>query len=116
MPAVGTWAGIVVGNSPVDQIGVFRCPAAGAGVCLWIVDSNGNGSWEPSDNVFSFGLAGDSPVVGNWNGNGQKRIGVFRNGQWIVDTNGNGTFDATDQVYSFGLPGDKPVVGFWTVL
>lgn len=114
LPVVGNWAGIVVGNAPVDQIGVFRCPAAG--VCQWIVDSNGNGSWQPTDNVFAFGVAGDTPVVGNWNGNGQRRIGVFRNGQWITDTNGNGSFDAADQVFNFGLPGDKPVVGFWTVL
>jgi hypothetical protein len=110
-PAVGTWAGVVSGSAPVDQIGVYR----GAGI--WIVDSNGDGAFEPSDAQFSFGLAGDIPVVGNWNGNDSKRIGVFRpsTGQWILDVNGNGGFDVTDTVVNFGLPGDKPVVGFWTM-
>jgi len=74
-----------------------------------------------STGVYSFGLTGDIPVVGNWNGNGTKRIGIFRNnatglGTWYVDTNGNHTFEpAGDQIFSFGLNGDQPVVGFWTL-
>ena len=118
-PAVGNWAGIVSGGgSPVDQIGIVRC---GAGPCFWSVDLNGDGVFQVNEqNVFNFGLTGDIPVVGNWNGNGttsRKRIGVFRpaTGQWVFDTNGNGQFDVTDQFVSFGLPGDLPVVGFWTM-
>jgi hypothetical protein len=85
------------------------------------VDLNGDGVFQVNEqNVFNFGLTGDIPVVGNWNGNGttsRKRIGVFRpaTGQWVFDTNGNGQFDLTDQFVSFGLPGDLPVVGFWTM-
>jgi len=70
--------------------------------------------------------AGDVPVIGNWNGNGKLRMGIFRSsiGRWFVDTNGNGVYDpGVDQVFSFGLPAaanpggvaDQPVVGFWTM-
>ena len=109
-PVVNNWTG----TSRADQIGVFRCP--GVGVCSWIVDSNGDGVFQVTDAVYSYGLIGDIPVVGDWNDNGQrKRIGVFRNGTWILDTNGNNTFDVFDLQASFGLSGDLPVVGKWTI-
>ena len=120
-PAIGNWAPASL-STPVDQIGIFRCPAAG--VCQWVVESLGLTGistsipvsvFSPADQVFNFGLTGDLPVVGNWNANGRKRIGVYRGGQWFVDTNGNGAFDpAGDQIFNFGLPGDQPVVGFFT--
>ena len=127
-PAAGTWK---AAPSTADQVGVYR-PATGQ----WIVDSAGNtgGSalevYSPSDAVFTFNapggfMAGDIAVVGNWNGNGQKRIGIFRssNGQWYLDTNGDGVYDSGDQAFAFGLtpganPGgvpDQPIVGFWTL-
>ncbi|MEM1228717.1 MAG: VCBS repeat-containing protein [Planctomycetota bacterium] len=60
----------------------------------------------------SFGLHGDQAVVGDWNGDGHKTPGVFRNGTWYLDTTGNG-YDPHDQVLSFGLPGDQAVAGDW---
>ena len=93
------------GNS--RYIGVVR----GGG--QWWVDSNGNRQWEPSDRVYSFGLPGDLPVVGDWDGSGKLKIGVYRNGQWWVDYNGNFGWDSGDRVLYFGLPGDQPVLGDW---
>src|SRR5262249_18732518 len=105
-------------------------------VCLWIVDSLGKtggtdqGLYDAGDAMFSFygplGYAvGDVAVVGNWNGSGPKRVGIFRasTGTWYVDTNGNRFPDCDDQVFSFGLPSaqnpggvpDQPIVGLWTV-
>jgi len=107
IPVVNNWNG----TSNVDQIGIYR-PMPN-GLALWIVDSNGTGTWEPSSAVYQFGLATDLPVVGNWNNGTRKRIGVFRNGMWILDTNGNNAYDVTDGVAFFGLPGDKPAVGNW---
>jgi hypothetical protein len=60
----------------------------------------------------SFGLAGDQPVMGDWNGDGRETPGVYRNGTWVLDLTGNG-FDAGDRVLQFGLPGDKAVAGDW---
>ncbi len=110
-PVANNWSGV----SNVDQIGVFRCPTPGVGVCSWIVDNVGDGNYRATDPVYSFGLTGDIAVVGDWNGNTQqKRIGVFRGGLWILDINGSNTYATNDIQASFGLPGDKPVVGKWT--
>jgi hypothetical protein len=108
---VGDWNGD--GRS---KIGVVR--SDGRGGLLWVLDTNGDGTFDAGDQVFDFGLGGDRVVVGDWNGDGKSKIGVTRPGGngallWALDTNGNGTFDAGDQVFSFGAPGDHPVVGDW---
>jgi hypothetical protein len=39
--------------------------------------------------AYSFGQAGDKPVVGDWDGSGpQNKIGVFRSGLWLLDYSG----------------------------
>ena len=65
------------------------------------------------DGRFTFGQAGDLPVVGDFNGDGVDEIGVYRDGKWIIDTNGNRQIDAHDKVFELGEAGDKPVVGDW---
>jgi hypothetical protein len=60
----------------------------------------------------AFGLPGDQPVMGDWNGDGQQTPGVFRDGVWVLDITGNG-FDLGDRVLHFGLPGDRAVAGDW---
>lgn len=63
----------------------------------------------------NFGLDGDQPVVGDWNGDGLDEIGVFRSGAWwYLDANADGTFTTGDQIANFGLSDDIPVVGRWT--
>lgn len=61
-----------------------------------------------------FGNATDLPIVGDWDGSGKKRIGIFRNGTWILDINDNGIIDAGDKTVVFGQAGDVPVVGDWS--
>lgn len=79
----------------------------------WMIDSNKTGTWEPGDRSFQFGLPGDIPVAGDWDGSGVIRAGVFRNGEWYFDWNNNGRWDEGDRQFSFGAPGDLPVVGDW---
>lgn len=80
IPVVGNWNG--VGNT--DKAGVFRNG-------LWVLDYNGNGVWEGPyqqgglDSAFALGQAGDVPVVGDWNGSGTAKAGVFRDGLWVLD-------------------------------
>lgn len=95
-------------TSPTDKIGIFRTGT-------WILNTTGTGVFTSSDAIYTFGMTGDVPVVGDWTGNGTTKIGVYRNGTWILDTNGSGQLDASDAVLSYGgLPGDVPVVGDWT--
>ncbi len=106
IPVVGDWNGD--GRS---KVGYFRQGF------LWILDTNGNHTFDQSDQVYAFGgIAGDVPVVGDWTGTGTSKIGIFRQGfLWILDANGNGSIDASDYIFPYGgIPGDVPVVGDWT--
>lgn len=88
----------------VDTVGVFR-PTNGA---LYLKNSNTTGF---ADYVLTYGLPGDYPIVGDWNGDGVDTIGIYRNGTFYLrNSNTNGFADI---VFSFGAPGDQPVAGDW---
>jgi len=126
-PSTGGSGGSLIN---VSEIGVFRSGAPfgtgpqPAGFVLNSESSNQLGgaynfpqaSADGKVLLAPFGLPGDIPVAGNWNGTGAVTIGVFRNGQWILDLNNNGVFDGVfggDGVFIFGQAGDQPVVGDW---
>ena len=119
--AVGPWGSdgdiAVVGDwngSGTKKIGIFR-PSTG----MWYLDFNGNGVWDANgpDLSFPYGGAGDIPIIGDWNGSGTSKIGVFRpsTGMWYLDFNGNGVWDGngTDLSFPYGGAGDIPVAGKW---
>jgi hypothetical protein len=58
------------------------------------------------------GHGGDIPVVGDWNGDGTAKIGVFRKGIWLLDSDGSHQLIESKAV-GWGEPGDIPVVGDW---
>ena len=43
----------------------------------WLIDLNGNGSWDTTDIWLRLGERGDQPVVGDWDGDGKDDVGVF---------------------------------------
>ena len=96
IPVVGNWTG-TTNNGMYDKIAVYRNGT-------WLLDYNGNGTWDASDKSWSFGgVAGDVPIVGDWNSNGIDNIGLYRpnwptSGQCnlILDMNENGTWDSSD--------------------
>lgn len=94
-----------------DQAGIFRQSL------FWLLDRSGGRNLESAlGSAFPF-VPGDVPVVGDWNGSGTTKVGVYRSdsGFWILDYNGNGVFDGPtiDRVYHFGQPGDIPITGDW---
>ena len=113
IPVIGDWNG-----NGISKMGVFRNGN-------WYLDYNGDGQWSgcgtttDTDRCYTFGMAGDIPVVGDWNGNGVSKIGVFRNGNWYLDYNGDGQWSgcgatpSTDRCYTYGMAGDTPVIGDW---
>ena len=109
LPFVGDWDG-----SGSGKVGLFR-PSDGT----FYLDYNGNGTWDGcgADRCLSIGLAGDTPLVGDWDGTGFGKVGVFRpsDGTFYLDYNGSGTWEGcgTDRCLSIGLDGDTPLVGKW---
>ena len=110
IPVVGDWMG-----RGTSQLGLFRPSTR-----QWFLDRNNKQTWDGcgKDTCFYFGVPGDMPVVGDWNGTGISKIGVFRpsTGEWFLDLNGNNQWDGPSlDLYlpNFGNPGDIPVVGKW---
>ena len=82
-----------------DTTGVFR-PTNGA---LYLKNANTTGY---ADISINYGLPGDYPVVGDWDGNGTDTIGVYRNGVFYL-RNSN-TIGYGEIAVTFGGPGDEP--------
>lgn len=87
-----------------DTVGVFR-PSNGL---LYLKKSNVTGF---ADIAINYGIGGDYPVTGDWNGDGIDTIGVYRNGVFYL-RNSN-TIGYADLYFSFGSPGDQPIAGDW---
>jgi hypothetical protein len=87
-----------------DTTGVFR-PSNGL---LYLKNKNETGF---ADIGINYGIPGDYPVVGDWDGDGDTTIGVYRNGSFYL-RNSN-TIGVADVVFPFGAPGDQPVAGDW---
>lgn len=63
------------------------------------------------DHVFRFGSGKDIPVSGDWNGDGIRSIGIYRDGTWQLDLDGDGRWSSKDAILQFGQTGDIPIVG-----
>jgi hypothetical protein len=63
-----------------------------------------------------FGISTDYPVVGDWNGDGDDTIGLYRDslGRFILSDSNLAPAVAYD--FIFGNPGDRPLAGHWDAL
>jgi hypothetical protein len=108
-PVAGDWTG-----SGTSRIGVFVDGT-------WYGDLNGNGAWdgEPTDDLTTFGVGipGAIAVVGDWNGSGTTKVGVYLDHAWWLDYDGSTAWDGplVDRSYTFdpGITGAVPVAGDW---
>jgi hypothetical protein len=64
-----------------------------------------------ADVAITYGIPGDVPIAGDWNGNGIDTVGVYRDGEFCLHN--SNTSGYADAVVPYGLPGDQPVVGDW---
>jgi hypothetical protein len=88
-------------------VGVFEPATA-----TWQLNLQRPGWNEPAGTrTFVFGAPGDTPVVGDWDGDGAQTPGTFRAGTWSLrNVLGEG---APELSFRFGEDGDLPVVGDW---
>jgi hypothetical protein len=81
------------------------------------LDLDGNFIWNPSvDVTAAFGGVGDTPIIGDWNGDGVDEIGVYRPPfrEFFLDADGNFIWNPpADVVAAFGAVGDQPIIGKW---
>jgi hypothetical protein len=107
-PVVGDWDGNGSPNAGVTtRNGSGACPS-----CLvWFLDLHSGGVGEID---FTFGETGDTPIVGDWDGNGSTNVGFVRASggtlAFHLNVDNQGTIWS---VVAFGLAGDAPVVGDW---
>jgi len=93
-----------VTTNGIDTVGVFR-PSNGV---IFLKNTNTTGF---ADVALNYGIGGDYPVVGDWDGNGTDTIGVYRNGVFYLRK--SNTIGYADYTFLFGAPGDQPVAGDW---
>jgi hypothetical protein len=58
-----------------------------------------------------FGIPSDTPIIGDWDGNGRASIGVWRNGEWWLSN--RITSPVVSHFIAFGVGTDRPVTGDW---
>jgi hypothetical protein len=80
-----------------------------------LLDASGNGRNGAGDLAYTFGIAGDVFIAGDWNNDHKTEIGVVRNNNTcLLDASGNGVNGAGDYAYTFGKAGDKYITGQWS--
>jgi subtilisin family serine protease len=66
-----------------------------------------------ADASLNYGQPGDITILCDWDGNGTKTPGTFRNGLWLI-RNAPGNGPADQPAFTLGDPGDVPVCGHWS--
>jgi hypothetical protein len=107
VPLMADWTGS--GVATAAAVRGSRYGRAGDESLTWYIRQT-EGQGQP-DLIFDYGLPGDIPIAGDWNGDGISTVGVVRGNLWLLrNSNSPGPADIT---FTFGEPGDIPVVGDW---
>ncbi|GHT27375.1 hypothetical protein FACS18942_06600 [Planctomycetales bacterium] len=89
---------------------------------MQVPDANAEGKFQTRrdviDHVFESGTEGDRAFVGDFTGDGIKKIGLYRGGEWFIDKNGNGQIEDSEKLFvdtsnAESTAGGVPVVGDW---
>jgi parallel beta-helix repeat protein len=109
IPVAGDWDGDGDGN-----IGVFRQNHSGTGLTMFFLDLDNSGG--SADQSVAFGEPDDLPVIGDWDGDGDDNIGLYRpsstTGVFYLDIDNDGGI-ADIVTPEYGDLGDIPIAGDW---
>jgi hypothetical protein len=106
---VGDWNG-----NGTDTVGYYRPSTSGFVLSNQTPDTLG-GFPPATSSAYLFGVVGDQPVAGDWDGDGRDSTGVYRESDETFYLRNLRTGGAADIVISvpWAEPGDIPVVGDW---
>jgi peptidoglycan/xylan/chitin deacetylase (PgdA/CDA1 family) len=90
---------------------LFRPPPAAAAVADAAVVVAGRQWFVRGGPSFAYGVSTDVQFMGDWDGDGDRTPGVFRDGMWYLKNSLSG--GGPDLSISYGRRGDVPVVGNW---
>jgi hypothetical protein len=108
LAVVGDWDG-----NGVDTPGVFNPISNQCRLTNGLNGQNVNNNTPLANFTFTFGLNGDLPFAGDWDGNGIDTLGMLRvsEARWFLSNSFLGTVDITP--FIFGPLNGKPVGGDW---
>ena len=104
-PVVGDWDG-----NGTATLGILN-PDGGQGQPVFILSNRTDYSY--GDIVVAFGMPGDKPVVGDWDGDGTVTVGVYRPSESTFYLRNSNTPGPADIVVPFLTSGDTPLAGDW---
>ena len=95
-----------------DTVSIYRPGEAR----IYIINKLGSSSSGLGAAEFSylFGVVGDKPFVGDFNGNGTDTVGLHRESTGLVYYRNTNTQGVADVDFIYGIPGDRFVGGDWT--
>jgi len=110
IPVAGDWDG-----DGDDNIGVFRQNHSDTGLTMFFLDFDNSGG--AADMSVAFGEPDDLPVIGDWDGDGDDNIGLYRSvggttGVFYLDIDNDGGI-ADIVTPEYGDLGDIPIAGDW---
>ncbi len=106
VPIVGDWDG-----DGDDTVSIYR-PSTGRIYIMNELGADGAGLGA-ADHSFSFGNVGDTPFVGDFNGNGKDSIGLYRQTTGYLYFRNSLSTGVADSEFYFGNPGDRIFAGDW---
>ncbi len=72
-----------------------------------------DGSYVVNEDSTYYGMIDGIPLAGDFDGDGDDEMVLYKDGFWMIDLNGNGQWDIDDLMARLGNGDDQPVVGDW---
>ena len=94
-----------------DTVSIYR-PSEGRFYVVNELGSN-DGGLGAADYSFLFGVLGDKPFVGDFDGDGVDTVGLHRESSGLVYFRNTNTTGVADFEFVFGIPNDMLVAGDW---
>ncbi|MFV1963360.1 MAG: hypothetical protein ACC658_16200, partial [Acidimicrobiia bacterium] len=95
-----------------DTVSIYRP----SNQTFYIINTLGknNGGLGEADFSYVFGNPGDTPFVGDFDGNGTETVGLYRESTGLVYYRNSHSAGFADNQFFFGDPGDRFIAGDWT--